>query len=213
MNTGITDAHNLGWKLALVAAGRAPGELLDTYGHEREPVAAQVLGLTHTLVRLGTMTHPVRRALRDAIVPAAFRIGPVHRRAVRRWTQVNVSYPASSLTRPGRGHGGFRPGQRVPDIDVLAQDGTTRLFSILRRGRHVMVVTGAGPDGAAASPVLEPYRELLEVVTSCHGLPRSRAGSVALVRPDGYIAARGTLDRLDTVLDYLRELMVDSQAG
>ena len=32
MNTGITDAHNLGWKLALVAAGRAPGQLLDTYG-------------------------------------------------------------------------------------------------------------------------------------------------------------------------------------
>jgi Aromatic-ring hydroxylase, C-terminal len=96
---------------------------------------------------------------------------------------------------------------------VLAQDGTTRLFGILRRGRHVMVVTGASPDGAVASPVLEPYRELLEVVTSCHGLPRSRAGSVVLVRPDGYIAARGTPDKLDTVLDYLRELMVDSQAG
>ena len=56
MNTGITDAHNLGWKLALVAVGRAPGQLLDTYGREREPVAAQVLGLTHTLVRFGTMT-------------------------------------------------------------------------------------------------------------------------------------------------------------
>src|SRR5258708_23230572 len=76
MNTGITDAHNLGWKLALVAAGRASGQLLDTYGSEREPVAAQVLGLTHMLVRVGTMTHPVKRALRDITVPAAFRIGP-----------------------------------------------------------------------------------------------------------------------------------------
>ena len=76
-----------------------------------------------------------------------------------------------------------------------------------------MVVTGAGPDSAAASPALKPYRELLEVVTSCPGLPRSRAGSVVLVRPDGYIAARGTLDKLETVLDYLRELMVESQAS
>jgi len=213
MNTGITDAHNLGWKLALVAAGRAPAGLLDSYGQEREPVAEQVLSLTHTLVRLGTMSQPVRRALRDTIVPAAFRIGPVHRRAVRRWTQVNVAYPASSLTRPGRGHGRLRPGHRVPDIDVLTRDGTTRLFSILRRGRHVMVVIGGGPDGAAPSTQLNPYRELLEVVTSCHGPRRGRAGSVILVRPDGYIAACGTLDKLETVLDYLRELMVKAQAS
>jgi 2-polyprenyl-6-methoxyphenol hydroxylase-like FAD-dependent oxidoreductase len=212
MNTGITDAHNLGWKLALVAAGRAPGWLLDTYGHEREPVAAQVLSLTHALVRFGTMTHPVRRALRDTIVPMAFRIGPVHRRAVRRWTQVNVSYPASSLTRPGGGHGPLRPGQRAGDIEVRG-DGATRLFSILRRGRHVLVVSRAGRDRAAADPALKPYRELLEIVTSCRGLPRSRSGAVVLIRPDGYIAARGTLDKLDTVLDYLRDLMVDSPAS
>ena len=168
-----------------------------------------MLGLTHTLVRLGTMNRPVPRALRDTIVPAAFRIGPVHRRAVRRWTQVNVAYPASSLTRPGRGHGRLRPGQRAGDAEVLSKDGPTRLFTILRRGRHVMVVTGAAPEGTAASLTLMPYRELVEVVTSCSRLPGSRAGSAVLVRPDGYIAARGTLHRLETVLDYLRELMVD----
>ena len=101
----------------------------------------------------------------------------------------------------------------MPDIDVLTRDGTTRLFSILRRGRHVMVVIGGGPDGAAPSTQLNPYRELLEVVTSCHGPRRGRAGSVILVRPDGYIAACGTLDKLETVLDYLRELMVKAQAS
>ena len=35
MNTGIMDAHNLAWKLALVASGQAPDGLLDTYGAER----------------------------------------------------------------------------------------------------------------------------------------------------------------------------------
>ena len=210
MNTGITDAHNLGWKLALVAVGRAPGQLLDTYGREREPVAAQVLGLTHALVRFGTMTHPVQRALRDTIVPAASHVGPVHRRAVRRWTQVNVGYPASSLTWPDRGRGRPRPGQRAPDIEVHAQGGTSRLFTVLRRGRHVMVVTGADPDSALAGPALEPYRDLFEVVTRGSGdafaFRGGRAGSVFLVRPDGYIAARGRPDRLETVLGYLREL-------
>jgi 2-polyprenyl-6-methoxyphenol hydroxylase-like FAD-dependent oxidoreductase len=37
MNTGIMDAHNLGWKMALVASGRSPDGLLDTYGQERGP--------------------------------------------------------------------------------------------------------------------------------------------------------------------------------
>jgi 2-polyprenyl-6-methoxyphenol hydroxylase-like FAD-dependent oxidoreductase len=210
MNTGITDAHNLGWKLALVAAGRAPGQLLDSYGREREPVAAQVLGLTHTLVRFGTLTHPVQRALRDAIVPAAFRVGPVHRRAVRRWTQVNVGYPASSLTRPGPGRGRPRPGQRVPDAEVRTPAGTSGLFSVLRRGRHVLVVTGADPAGVLAGPALEPYRDLFEVVTGGPGDGQAfrgrRAGSVALVRPDGYVAACGRPDRMLSVLGYLRDL-------
>jgi FAD binding domain-containing protein len=42
MNTGMLDATNLGWKLALVVAGRAPESLLDSYGQERGPVATQV---------------------------------------------------------------------------------------------------------------------------------------------------------------------------
>ena len=217
MNTGITDAHNLGWKLALVAASRAPGQLLDTYGREREPVAAQVLGLTHTLVRFGTVTHPVKRALRDTIVPAAFQVGPIHRRAVRRWTQVNVAYPASSLTRPDGGRGRPRPGQRVPDIEVRTPDGTSRLFTVLRRGRHVMIVTGADPDSVLASPALQPYRDLFEVITRGSGDARAfrggRAASVFLVRPDGYIAARGRPDRLEMVLGYFRELSGETEVG
>ena len=84
MNTGIMDAHNLAWKLALVASGHSPEELLDSYGQERGPVAADVLALTHNLVKLGTMTHPVQRALRNTIVPIAGRLTPIQRRAVRR---------------------------------------------------------------------------------------------------------------------------------
>jgi len=217
MNTGITDAHNLGWKLALVASGRAPAQLLDSYGRERAPVAAQVLGLTHALVRFGTMTHPVQRALRDAIVPAAVRVGPVHRRAVRRWTQVNVGYPASSLTRPGPGRGRPRPGQRAADTEVRTPDGASRLFAVLRRGRHVMVVAGADPGRALAGPALGPYRDLFEVVTRGPGDARAfsgdRAGSVVLIRPDGYVAARGRPGRLPDVLDYLRELSGEAHAA
>ncbi len=210
MNPGITDAHNLGWKLALVAAGRAPDQLLDTYGAEREPVAEQVLRLTHTLVRFGTMTHPAKRALRDAIIPAAIAAAPVHRRAVRRFTQVSVAYPAGSLTRTDRGRGRPRPGQRVPDIQVVTAEGPSRLFTVLRRGRHVLLVTGTDPENVLANPDLEPYRDLFEAVTCQPAYARTfrttRAGSVFLIRPDGYLAAQAKPDRPQTVLNYFQEL-------
>ncbi len=44
MNTGIQDAFDLGWKLAWVLKGWAPPELLDTYEHERRPIALHNVG-------------------------------------------------------------------------------------------------------------------------------------------------------------------------
>ena len=42
MNTGIQDAYNLGWKLALVASGAAPETLLNSYEAERRPIAQAI---------------------------------------------------------------------------------------------------------------------------------------------------------------------------
>jgi hypothetical protein len=123
---------------------------------------------------------------------------------------VYVAYPSSRLTRSDRGWSGPRPGERATDIDVDVAEGSARLYSVLRRGRHVMVASMADPVDALNSPDLRPYRDSFEVVKGhfCggRGLPRGRAGSVFLVRPDGYIAARGRPDRMATVLGYLREL-------
>jgi 2-polyprenyl-6-methoxyphenol hydroxylase-like FAD-dependent oxidoreductase len=105
MNTGIMDARNLAWKLALVASGHPPGRLPGSYGQERGPAAADVLALTHALVTLGTMTHPAQRALRKTVIPPAGRPAPVQRRAARRMGQPHVSHPSSPLTAPGRGPG------------------------------------------------------------------------------------------------------------
>jgi 2-polyprenyl-6-methoxyphenol hydroxylase-like FAD-dependent oxidoreductase len=106
MNTGMMDAHNLAWKLALVADGRAPDALLDTYGQERVPVASGVLELTNTIVRLVTMRNRAKRAVRDTVLPVASRMPVVQRRAARKWSQLSVGYPGSALTQPvGHGRG------------------------------------------------------------------------------------------------------------
>src|SRR5207245_8208952 len=46
MNTGLQDAYNLGWKLALVTSGRAGEELLDSFALERVPIAERLLQTT-----------------------------------------------------------------------------------------------------------------------------------------------------------------------
>src|SRR5689334_18567525 len=52
MNTGLQDAYNLAWKLALVVKGRASATLLDSYEAERMPVAQRLLSTTDRAFKL-----------------------------------------------------------------------------------------------------------------------------------------------------------------
>jgi 4,5-epoxidase len=198
MNTGMVDAHNLSWKLALVAAGRAPDALLDSYGQERASAASGVLGLTDKIVGLLSMRNPAKRALRDTVLPVITSLPPLQRRAARRLSQVSVTYPAGPLVlsdgeRSGRGP---RPGERVPDVAVRTPKGPARLYELLRAGRHVLV-TSATDAGAAMESAGIVGEELVDTaVGRVGGCP------MALVRPDGVLAARTPT----YVADYLRRL-------
>ena len=202
LNTGILDAHNLGWKLALVASVRAPGTLVDSYGAERRPVAEEVLRLTHTLVHYGTMSHPVKRRVRDFVVPALGRSAAIQRRAARRLSQVYVSYPPGPLTVPGRpgGRRGPAAGQRMPDISVRADGQPATLHQVLRSGRHVLLIPADSAAAVQADAALWPYRDDVDLVETVD------AGPVVLVRPDGHVAAKGAPGRMGAVTGYLRGL-------
>ena len=209
MNTGIMDAHNLAWKLALVADGRASDRLLDTYQEERLPVAGNVLGLSDAIVRWHSMSHPVKRALRDALVPSITRLPAVQRAAAQRLSQISVAYPFSPLNQPDRGRRGPKPGERVPDIEVLSDYGKTRLYEVLGGGRQVLLVSAANIKTRLESSGLGAYNEFLDVVVGDFDRNRphkSRQSTFAVVRPDGFLAARGVENDVDKVMDYIRLL-------
>jgi 3-(3-hydroxy-phenyl)propionate hydroxylase len=71
MNSGIEDAHNLGWKLALVLSGAAPDALLDTYEAERRPAALENLRVTSATMRFMAPPTRLHRALRNGILRAS----------------------------------------------------------------------------------------------------------------------------------------------
>jgi 2-polyprenyl-6-methoxyphenol hydroxylase-like FAD-dependent oxidoreductase len=101
MNTGIQDAYNLGWKLALVVQGEASGLLLDTYEEERLPVARGVLAQTDTNTRVLLSDNPIMRFLREHVLT----LDRVQAYAARRSSQLFINYRSSSLS---RSHGGTR---------------------------------------------------------------------------------------------------------
>src|SRR4051794_22132812 len=204
MNTGMLDATNLAWKLALVTRGRTADTLLDSYGAERRPVATEVLHFSQSLVRFATAPRSLRRSVRDAALPA-FRLPPLQRRLARRMSQMSVTYLHSPLTRPGRVAGLPEPGQRMPDVPLDSPGGPRRLYEGLRGGRHLLL----GPSGGGASGDVARYRDLVDVLTA----PRGIVTGTVLVRPDGYVAAVGTLGNMAAIHGYLRDLASSPSPG
>ena len=168
-------------------------------------MAEDVLKLTHGLVHYGSMSHPVKRRVRDIIVPALGRSPVIQRRGALRISQVYVCYPPGPLARRGRGRGGPRAGQRMPDIGVRASGVDTTLYRVLRGGLHVLVVPAAHAAGTLGDAGLQPYRGDLYIVTPAPD--GNGTGPVVLVRPDGHVAARGRPGRLEAVTGYLHDLL------
>jgi 3-(3-hydroxy-phenyl)propionate hydroxylase len=132
LNTGLQDAFNLGWKLALVVRGSADEELLDTYHDERHPVGARVLSNTRAQGALsapGAHVDALRAHVGDMLATP-----DANRKIAMMITGLDISYGL---------------GPRVPDRDL--PDGT-RLFEHLRAGRPILAdVTGEPVDGSAVS--------------------------------------------------------------
>src|SRR5262245_10015252 len=143
MNTGIQDAYNLAWKLALVVAGVAGPALLDSFEAERRPVAESVLRNTDQAMRARDL------ALQDPTRPAEAL--PGGRQGILRWTQLDVNYRGSPIVGPpAERPEGVQAGDRAPDARLVAADGTPcRLFDVLRGPRLALLAYSVEPGQAA----------------------------------------------------------------
>jgi 3-(3-hydroxy-phenyl)propionate hydroxylase len=70
-NSGVQDADNLGWKLALVLNGQAPQHLLDSYDAERRAAAQENIRITRRTSRFLSPATPAERLFRDAVIDLA----------------------------------------------------------------------------------------------------------------------------------------------
>lgn len=189
MNTGILDAVNLGWKLAFTGGRGDNVDLLDSYEHERRPVARHVLALTHAVFFAEASTNPVPAFLRGTLAPLAAPAVPLllgqrllMAEVVRLLSQRWVRYRHSVLSVEGKAGGrGPRPGDRLPDEDVTLDGRHVRLHELIARpGVNVLLER----DTETLDRRLLGPRATVHRVTSWSG-----RGLIA-VRPDGHVGYR-----------------------
>lgn len=170
MNTGIQEAMNLAWKLALIQRG-APLRLLETYHAERHPIERDVLRQTAFVTRMGMADHGWLMMVRDRIAPLLTALGPVRNAARRGISELSVHYRRGPLCFDRLLDGGAQAGDRAPDAWVEVLEGPlgkvpshARLFDLhdpASFSLFILLEPGAnGVQTHALEPFIESFRHL-----------------------------------------------------
>lgn len=124
MNTGISDAINLAWKLTAVVKGQAPDRLLDSYEVERQAFARKLVETTDRVFTFATAEGGFADFVRTRIAPVfasvAYKSDNVREFLFRMVSQTTLSYHESPLSvgKAGRVQGGDRlPWVPMPGAD------------------------------------------------------------------------------------------------
>ncbi len=178
MNTGIQDAHNLAWKLALVHQGNASPSLLESYSSERYKNALRLLKGTERATHFIEGRNRLRQMIRNTLLPIAFTFIPS--RIVNMIAQIDIQYTESP---------------------IVTKSGGKRLSKLLKYAnyeRHVLLHTKSLPAGL--SPFID--KKLIEARTP----QEANNASFILLRPDGYVALM--TEDSGQLLAYLRGLFL-----
>lgn len=199
MNTGILDAINLAWKLAMVVKGQAPDSLLDSYDLERRAFARKLVDTTDRLFTFvtadGSFADFVRTRIAPVVASAAYRIESVREFMFRMISQTTLSYQESPLSE-GKA-GSIEGGDRLPWVRSAASDNYAPLADI---GWQIHVY------GAARSDLRSwCERRRVPLHTFAWRPEHKKAGlqknALYLLRPDTWVAlaepqqSTATLDR------------------
>jgi 2-polyprenyl-6-methoxyphenol hydroxylase-like FAD-dependent oxidoreductase len=172
MNTGMQDAFNLAWKLALVLKGRGTDTLLESYSAERSAVGDLVLKNAERLTAVGTTRNPLLRTVRDVVGHLVLGLKPVAHTLADTMSEVSIGYPKSPLNaRSASGLTGPAPGERCVAGRPFGA-GNEPLFALMG-------------DAQAAGDLIRKYPGALEPTARIPPDPRG----LWLIRPDGYVAA------------------------
>jgi len=204
MNTGLQDAYNLAWKLALVVSRQADDALLDSYEAERQPVAERLLATTDRLFKAVVSDNWAAGLFRTKIMANVAAFAMTRPRVRRAFflgiSQIGIRYRQSPLSRtlPGVAAEAPQAGDRFPWLQLTFQGGSRSedLFQRLDDTRFNLLAIGQPAPPAERLGLGDSLR--------VHGVPYEgenvkalsrvaiTAPSYYLLRPDGHVGLAGT---------------------
>lgn len=232
MNTGIQDAYNLAWKLALVIQKKAKTILLDTYQAERYPVGKNVLRETTLLTNVMTVRNRFLRWLRDFVIAFALKQQKIRKKFASTMTLLTIKYNDNLLVQDYLRHQSGPPaGTRMLDVKYDYQ----RLFDLVRGTQFVLLLfSGISREFnifqflQLQSSLKVQYKDLIKCVfinaigefpewegatvfdalKQVHQSYGVSKPSLYLIRPDKYIGFRGALEHQQELEKYLENVLI-----
>ena len=215
MNTGIQDAYNLAWKMALVLKDRFDQKLLETYNEERLENAKHLLRTTDRIFDFAAGTDWLLEFLRSSVLPPIakyiFSLDVFKEFAFPLLSQIGITYRHSSLSN----HAGdedfeVKAGDRMPYFLV---DGKS-VYDRLRDPRfHWLVFSSTSADVATLNAKLEnQYASLIDFnafpldphISQIFGANKPFN---VLIRPDNHIGIISSNFLWTDVKGYLKQYM------
>jgi 2-polyprenyl-6-methoxyphenol hydroxylase-like FAD-dependent oxidoreductase len=225
MNSGLQDAFNLAWKLALVCDAHCTPALLDSYEAERRPVAETITVSGDAVELAQTVTDPAERRARDETLRAVFADPTsLHHEAIAE-AELDVDYRGSPIVM-GDDHDALAPGQRLPDtIEVLTGGEVCMLHQLTNREGHTaLLIGGSSVPGESLARLESSTRarsgafliEATIVLTARSDNQNSYAwlapatadqlgiGEITLlvIRPDGHVGLRADRNHIEALMAY-----------
>ena len=213
LNSGLEDAANLAWKLALAVQGHAGEALLDSYSSERVLAAGVNIAFGAKSTEFMAPPHHGFALMREAALRLAL-VSPGVRSLINPRQTSQVEYAGSQLNQPDHGRDfsdSARAGMPAPEARLRTVKGPSHLTALLGTGfvavyfsdipslpPRLWEAAGRASRGGAAA--------LRLVRVASHGPPDvdtvvdeldqarqrydAREGTLYLIRPDGYVMAR-----------------------
>jgi 3-(3-hydroxy-phenyl)propionate hydroxylase len=216
LNSGLDDAGNLAWKLALVHRGAAGDALLDSYSSERVAAARENIAYGAKTTEFMAPPHAGFALMREAALRLALDVPEVRALLNPRQTSP-VEYSGSPLNLPDEGafRGGARAGMPAPEAKVRSGSGITHLTQLFgssfialhfcgRADPPTAAMTGGRDAARSALPVrwvrVAPAAAdcgpaggaapLLDELGEAWRRYDAAEGTLYLIRPDGYVMGR-----------------------
>ena len=215
MNTGLQDAYNLAWKLAMVIKGTVERGLLNTYEQERLPFAKHLINSTDRMFQVMTSKKWYHRLWRLQVFPTLFpffiRFKNYRQKTFRTVSQTGIKYINSDLT-VNRVEQSLpiKAGERFPYLKT--QDGESVYHLMKSPAFHALIfspsknkelITEMNTVQAEIGKSLIII-DLTEEEQLCSEL-KIKEDVLVLVRPDHYIGLI-TDEGAKVVGDYLKKL-------